>query len=420
MRQRQNRTGSAICQNCHGSGRIKWLVAMIASAVLLSACGTFQTTASGGRPTPLAPRVTGLTITGSYAVRAVWTLPWPYPPSAPGSIVSATGPAPATIVMRSLSHWQWVALPGGPLWWAGPGREQRVLATAIAGTVALNATRIMGSNQTVNGNSNLVAIHALTVRRAPWPIPVPRVPGLSAGASSGIARTSSGHAWIVGGTVVQPAIPATAYLDPGLLGPLFHPNIAEVTPSRHVIRQVVLSHLVVGGISGLTRAPDGSLWFGINTGRYEMGPQIYRGSAELAHWSPSTDHLAVFPVPHTWGNQALLNQIQTEGPNVWASLQYSPDGTNSGRTTFLLRFDTLTHGWSAYPAQGGSIDAWTLTPTATVVSVVHAGSTLEIAHHIVARVQPGYVLVGVEAEGSRVYLVVSGHHRVQLVAISAQ
>ena len=96
------------------------------------------------------------------------------------------------------------------------------------------------------------------------------------------------------------------------------------------------------------------------------------------------------------------------------------EGSNSGLTTFLLRFNTSSHGWSAYPVQGGSIDTWTLTPTGTVVSVVHAGGSLAIAHHIVARVQPGYVVGGVVAQGPRVYLVVSGHHRVQLVAISAK
>ena len=396
-----SRTGCAIFRNHRGGAGLKWIFAAIAGAVVLSACGTVRMTASGERPTPSMPRATGLTVTGRYAVRAVWTLPWSSPPSAPRTSV-VDGVGAATIVMRSPAHWRWVGLPGGPLWRERTGREPQTLVSTITAIAVLNSTRVMGSVQTGSGNSNLIAIGASTVRRAPWPIPVPRVQELSAGASSGMARTPLGHAWIVGGTVVQPAIPATAYLDPGLLAPLCHPIVSEVTPSGHVIRQVILSHLVVGGISGLTREPDGSLWFGINTGRYEIGPQIYRGSAELAHWSPSTGHLAVFPVPHTWGNQALLNQIQTEGSNVWASLQYSPDGTNSGRTTFLLRFDTLNHVWSAYPAQGGSIDAWTLTPTATVVSVVHAGGTLEIAHHIVARVQPGYVLVGVEAQGSRV------------------
>lgn len=419
MQPKPNRTGATIFQNRRGAVGIKWTLAAIASAVVVSACGTFHMTASGGRPTPLMPRVTGLTVTGPDAVRSVWTLPWPYPPSTPRTSVVGGG-GPATIVMRSPSHWMWVGLPGGPLWWEGTRRGPQTLATTITATTVVNSTRVMGSMQTESGNSNLVAIHASTVHRASWPIPVPRVQGLNAGALSGIVRAPSGNTWIVGGTVVQPAIPATAYHDPGLLAPLFHPILAEVTSSGHVMRQVVLSHLVVGGVSGLTRAPDGSLWFGINTGRYEMGPQIYRGPAELVHWSPSTGRLAVYPVPRTWGHEALLNQIRTEGSTVWASLQYSPDGTNSGRTTFLLRFNTPSHVWSAYPVQGGSIDAWTLTPTGTVVSVAHAGGTLEIAHHIVARVQPGYVLVGVDAQGTRVYLVVSGHHRVQLVAISAK
>ncbi len=425
-----DKTSPKAFTNRRGDVGIKLTLAAIASAVLVSACGTFYAntptrTHQGGR-NPVTPGVTGLTLTGSYAVRAVWPLPWPYPPSAPGSIVAAPGSAPVTLVMRSPSHWSWVALPGGSLWWDGPGREPRVLATAVTATIAVNATRVMGSNQTVstnqtmNGKNNLVAFQGPIVHRVPWPIPISGVQGygLSVGASSGIARTRSGRTWIVGGTVVKPAIPATAYQDPGLLAPLFHPILAEVTSSGHVMRQVVLSQLVVGGVSGLTRAPDGSLWFGINTGRYEVGTQIYRGPTELVHWSPSTGRLAVYPVPHAWGHEALLGQILTEGSTVWASLQYSPDGSNSGRTTFLLRFNTSSHGWSAYPVQGGSIDTWTLTPTGTVVSVVHAGGSLAIAHHIVARVQPGYVVGGVVAQGPRVYLVVSGHHRVQLVAIS--
>lgn len=416
-----DKTSPKAFTNRRGDVGIKWTLAAIASAVVVSACGTFHMTASGGRSTPLTPRMTGLTVTGPDAVRAVWTLPWPYPPSAPRtSVVGGGGAGPATIVMRSPSHWMWVGLPGGPLWREGTGRGPQTLATTITATAVVNSTRVMGSMQTGSGNSNLVAIHASTVHRASWPVPVPRVQGLNAGASSGIASAPSGNIWIVGGTVVQPAIPATAYHDPGLLAPLFHPILAEVTSSGHVMRQVVLSHLVVGGVSGLTRAPDGSLWFGINTGRYEVGPQIYRGPAELVHWSPSTGRMAVYPVPRTWGHEALLGQILTEGSTVWASLQYSPDGSNSGRTTFLLRFNTSSHGWSAYPVQGGSIDTWTLTPTGTVVSVVHAGGSLAIAHHIVARVQPGYVVVGVVAQGPRMYLVVSGHHRIQLVAISAK
>ncbi len=415
-----DKTSPIAFTNRRGDVGVRTLAAT-AGAVLLSACGTFHATTTQGTHASITPRVAGLSVTQPYAVRMVWTLPWPYP-SARESVVSGF-PAQATIAMRSLSHWRWVALPGGPLWWAGTGRGPRVLATAITSAAVVNSTRVMVSSQTGSGNSNLMAIHSSTVRRASWPIPVPRVQGLSAGASSGIARIPSGNTWIVGGIVVQPAIPATAYQDPGLLAPLFHPILAEVTPSGHVIRQVVLSQLVVGGVSGLTRAHDGSLWFGINTGRYEVGPQIYRGPAELIHWSPSTSRLAAYPVPGTWGHEALLDQIRTEGPTVWASLQYSADGTNSGRTTFLLRFNTQSHQWGAYPVQGGSVYSWTITPAGTVLSVVHAGllpQLLEIAHRTVARVQPGYVLVGVAAQGARVYLVVSGHHRVQLVAISAK
>lgn len=122
------------------------------------------------------------------------------------------------------------------------------------------------------------------------------------------------------------------------------------------------------------------------------------------------------------GRLAFRREITPQGRTVWAHLQYSSDGTNLGRASFLLRFNTQSHQWGAYTVRGGSVYAWTVTPTGTAVSVVHSGlsQVLEMAHRTVVRIQPRYTLVGIDAEGIRVYLGVSGHHRVQLVAIAAK
>ena len=405
------------------------IVAAVASAVLLSACAGHGTKPSGSQPVPRSRAglsLLGVSVTAPFTARAVWRLPWPYHSTHDLGIGGA--PLQATIVMRSRAQWMWVGLPGGPLWWAGTGRRSRAIATTVASVAPVTSMMVMGGIQTGNANSLWVS-HGATVRRIPWPVPVPTVPvgasePLSVGAVSGIVRTPSGAVWVMGGTLVRPAMPATAYLDPGLLAPLFHPILAEVTPSGHLVRRVTLAQLVVGGVSGLTQGADGTLWFGINAGRYEVDPEIYRGPAALVHWSPSTERLAVYPVPDPWGDEALLDQILTRGSTVWASLQYSPDGTDSGRTTFLLRFNTQSHRWSNYPFGDGDVYAWTVTPAGVPVTVVQPYNAerpvLEVGHRTIVRMRPGYWPVSVTALGSRIYLVVSGPHRAELVALAGK
>jgi hypothetical protein len=199
-------------------------------------------------------------------------------------------------------------------------------------------------------------------------------------------------------------------------GPLVHPILAEVTPAGHLIRQVTLSQLVVSAVTGLTQGGDGTLWFGINNGRYDNADLVYDGHSSLVHWNPKTGRLAVYPLPGDVGQGVVLDQIVQRGSTIWTSLQGSGNATNSGRQDFLLRFNTITNTWlSPYTVPGlGTIYAWTIAPDAAVVAIVepeHSTATvslLELNSRIVARSQRGAWIDGVGARGSHVFVLVAG------------
>lgn len=410
------------------------LTLVVISAILsASAVGSSRPSRVSPTSTALPSRrhakgshLAGLSVMRPYSVRAVWRLPWPY--NSTHDRVIAGGLTQATIIMGSPSRWLWVALPGGPLWRDRRGQRPRVVMMGLTSLAPVSARVMTGGIQTGN-DSALWTYHDGGVRHKAWPVPFPLVQDgssgpLSVGAESGIARTRAGAVVVMGGAIAHPAVPATAYDDPGLLAPLFHPILATITPSGRLVSRVVLTQMLVGGVSGLAQGADGTVWFGVNTGRYEVNTEIYRGMAELVHWNPSSGRLTSYPLPPALAYEALVDQIVTRGPNVWASLQYSLDESGGGRAPFLMRLNTRSHRWASYPILDGSVNAWTVTPTGTVVAIVQPFYSpmpvLEIGHRIVAETSAGDFLVGVAASGSRVYLVVSGPHQAWLVAIASK
>ncbi len=405
----------------------RWIIILVAGAVM-SACSLVPVGSPhdslNALPSFKPVRVPFFSVVHPYAIHAMWRLRWhasgrpqyPYHGALAGENL---WPMSLAAIYGVGSQWTWVVPVGGPLWTEGSGHgptaiDVRVASAALAQgmTMVVGAFTRKGTSVllTVNGNSDMV-------RMTPWPVSVPAVgeePGLGAG--SGLAVTGKGGVWIGGGVVVAAATPAP---DGGMWGPLIHPILAEVTPSGRLIRKVVLSRIVTSVVTGETVGAHGTLWFGINNGRYDPADLVYDGAAALVRWSPITGQMAVFPVPGGWGQNAVLDKIVPQGSTIWMSMQGDENGTGLGRPSFLLRFDSATDTWLPpyWVPHPGTIYAWTVGPDGSVVDVVvpmDSGVTvslLEQNNRIMARGRRGAWMDGVGVVGSHVFVLVSGSSR---------
>jgi hypothetical protein len=144
----------------------------------------------------------------------------------------------------------WIIPHGGPVLWNWTARGPSAVMVPAAAAAAINAATLLATSQLVDGHSVLVTVQGKRVGAYAWPISVPAVWGPGFGATSGIAVTPPGTAWIAGGLpVVGGAPPIQA--PHGVLAPLFHPIRARVLEYRHR-----LLHACAAGQCIWTR-PDG-------------------------------------------------------------------------------------------------------------------------------------------------------------------
>jgi hypothetical protein len=285
---------------------------------------------------------------------------------------------------------------------AGTVRCHRAGRSAAA---AINAATLLATSQLVDGHSVLVTVQGKLVTAHAWPIPVPAVWGPGFGATSGIGVTPQGTAWIAGGLPVvggAPPIPAPH----GVLAPLFHPILARVRPSGQILQETVLRELTVGAVTALTRAPDGSLWFGITTGPYDRTDVLFRGDPVLVHWDPVTNQVQRYVVPASDQSQAFIDQIILYGTQVWLTLQHSTDGTDWGRPQTVWQLNVATGRWRAVPT-GGTVFGWTVTAGDQLLAVVQPDGVpprteVTLGGHPIAFTHSGATIAGVGMQGSQV------------------
>lgn len=392
----------------------RWTWAAVVGAVAAGVGAWLGGPWRSGPPLPGAATAFAAVAPGApYRLQHLWTLT--VPPAATSAIRvgrltlprnTALTPMALAQLMGTIPTGAWIVPRGGPvLWHWTPQGPLALPVPAAAATLGTDDTLLV-SSQRADGHSALVTVQGNRVTAHAWPIPAPAVWGPGFGATSGLAASPHGTVWIAGGipvTAGAPSVPAPH----GILAPLFHPIVARVRPNGQLLQATVLRGLTVGAVTALTRASDGSLWFGINTGPYDRTDALFRGRPLLVHWDPHTHRLQRYAVPAADGAQAIIDQLVVQGSQVWLTLQHSPDGTDWGRPETVWRFDCTTGQWHAMPL-GGAVFAWAVTPAGAVLAVVQQDgpppqTVVTLGGHPVARAYPGATIAGVGIQGSTVW-----------------
>jgi hypothetical protein len=390
-----------------------WAWAAVAGAVALGVGGFL-----GGSWRP-APHLTGgptayaaVAPGAPYRVQHLWTLTVP-PAENPdvrlGTLVlprhTTLTPMALAQIVGTVPTGAWIIPRGGPVLWHWTARGPSAIPVPAAAAAPVKAATLLATSQRTDGHSVLVTVQDTRVTAHAWPIPVPAVWGPGFGATSGIAVTPQGAAWIAGGLPIAGGAPPVP-TPHGVLAPLFHPILARVRPSGQVLQETVLRGLTVGAVTALTRAPDGSLWFGINTGPYDRTDVLFRGDPMLVQWDPATNRVQRYLVPASDRSQAIIDQIILHGTQVWLTLQHSTDGTDWGRPQTVWQLNAATGQWRAVPT-GGDVFAWTVTAADQLLAVVQQDglpprTEVTLGGHPVALARSGATIAGVGVQGSRV------------------